>query len=345
MQALRGVGSHARAAARWRAPLALAADSQATRQPPHHIGTRAGLQCLTTPLPISLSPLRPTVRAVAAQAGPEPGQGGGSQGSSSSAGSRSTAAPGEGEGDRGTGLGSDSGELKRGSDNVQFTWRSAVFTCGVAGGCLWYYDYLRRKKENEQRAVVKTERIGTPRLGGPFELVDRKGVARTDEDYKGQYMLIYFGFSFCPDICPQEMEKQTRVIELLDEFFGPVATPVFISVDPKRDNPKQVDDYCKEFHPRLVGLTGTPEQVKKVSRAYRVYYNEGLKNSEKDYLIDHSIIHYFMGKNGKFIDFFGKNMTAKEMADKMKQHILEDQEKAKQRKQRRGVESVGEEDD
>jgi len=273
-------------------------------------------------------------RATAASSGPEP-EGAGASASSPGRGGTAGDRPRPGED-----LGPDSGELRRGGDNVQFTWRSAVFTCVVAGGCLGYYDYLKRRKESESRAVTRHERIGTPRLGGSFELVDRKGETRTDEDLKGQYLLIYFGFTFCPDICPQEMEKQTRVIELLDKALGQIATPVFISVDPKRDSPAQVDDYCKEFHPRLVGLTGTPEQVKSVSRAYRVYYNEGVKNSEKDYLIDHSIIHYFVGKNGKFIDFFGKNMTAQEMADKMRQHILQDQEKAKQRKQRRGVESA-----
>merc|ERR1712176_666977 len=137
---------------------------------------------------------------------------------------------------------------------------------------------------------------------------------------------------------------QTRAIELVDESVGPVALPVFISIDPKRDTPPVVDEYCQEFHPRIVGLTGTSEQVKKVSRAYRVYYNEGVKASDQDYLIDHSIIHYFVGKNGKFIDFFGKNMTAKEMADKMLLHIRNDQEKAKMRKERRGVEAVDEDD-
>lgn len=245
----------------------------------------------------------------------------------------------------GTDLGPDSGELKQGGDNVQFTWRSALFTCGVAGACLLYYEHLRRRKEAESRAMVKHERIGTPRLGGPFDLLDRNGNPCTAEDLKGQYLLIYFGFSFCPDICPQEMEKQTFAVELIDKALGPVLTPVFISVDPKRDTPQVVDEYCKEFHPRIVGLTGTQEQVKQVSRAYRVYYNEGVKNSEKDYLIDHSIIHYFVGKNGKFIEFFGKNMTAKEMADKIKHIILEDMEKAKRRKERRGVESADEEDE
>lgn len=230
------------------------------------------------------------------------------------------------------------GERRRNPDSVVFTWKSAIFTCFVGGACVWYFDYLKEKKEAESRAITTQERIGLPRLGGPFELVDRKGNTVTEKDFLGQYLLIYFGFTFCPDICPQEMEKQSRAIELLDEEFGPIATPIFISVDPKRDKPALVDDYCKDFHPRIVGLTGTPEQVKKVSRAYRVYYNEGLKTDEEDYLVDHSIIHYFVGKNGKFIDFFGKNMTAKEMAEKMRAHIRQDQEKQKQRKKRRGVE-------
>jgi len=242
-------------------------------------------------------------------------------------------------------LGPDAGEVKTENENVQFTWRSTFFTVLVGGFCLWYYDHLKNRKESESRAITTSERLGTPRLGGPFELVDRKGKPKTDQDYRGEYLLIYFGFTFCPDICPQEMEKQTRVIELLDAEFGPVATPVFISIDPKRDTPELVDEYCTEFHPRIAGLTGTQEQVKKVSRAYRVYYNEGIKTDDTDYLIDHSIIHYFVGKNGKFIDFFGKNMTAKEMAEKMRARIVQDAEKAKNRKQRRGVESADEDDD
>jgi len=241
-------------------------------------------------------------------------------------------------------MGPDSGEIKRGGDNIQFTWRSALFTVFIAGGCLGYYEFLKNRKEQQMRAVTKHERIGTPKLGGPFELLDRKGKAVTEKDFLGKYLLIYFGFTFCPDICPQEMEKQTRAIEIVEEKFGPVAVPVFISVDPARDDVAQVDSYCKEFHPRIQGLTGTPEQIKKVSRAYRVYFNQGVTNSEKDYLIDHSIIHYWVGKNGKFIDFFGKNMTAQEMADKMIQTILEDQQKKADRKARRGVESEDEEE-
>lgn len=229
----------------------------------------------------------------------------------------------------------DKGELKKGADNVQFTWAGAIFTVVMCGGCLLYYEFLRHRKQNETRAVTRSERIGVPKLGGPFELLDRKGVVRTDADFKGQFLLIYFGFSNCPDICPQEMEKQTQAIEMVEKEFGPIAVPIFISVDPKRDTVKVVDEYCKEFHPRIVGLTGTPEQVKQVSRAYRVYFHAA-PGDDKDYLIDHSIIHYFMGKNGKFIDFFGKNMTAQEMADKMKQAILENKAEEEDKKERRG---------
>lgn len=236
----------------------------------------------------------------------------------------------------------DGEKLREGFDNVQFTWRTSLYTCGLVGVFLLYHEYIKHRQDADARALVQHERIGTPKLGGPFDLVNRKGGRTTDEDLKGQYLLIYFGFVMCPDICPQEMEKQTNTIELLDAEFGPVATPVFISVDPKRDTPEEVDKYLQEFHPRAVGLTGTAEEIKQVSRSYRVYYNEGTKNSEKDYLIDHSIIHYFMGKDGLFVDFFGKNMTAREMADKMKVKIAADQEKARKRKERRGVESVDE---
>jgi cytochrome oxidase Cu insertion factor (SCO1/SenC/PrrC family) len=234
------------------------------------------------------------------------------------------------------------GLLRQGKE-VQFLWNTFDLAL-VGAGVLGAFEYVRKQKRDQSRAVTTQDRIGTPKLGGPFELVDRKGKTVKDTDLHGQYLLLYFGFTFCPDICPQEMDKQTVAIELLDKEFGAVATPVFISIDPNRDNVAAVDDYCKEFHPRIVGLTGTKEQIKKVSRAYRVYYNEGIKSGESDYLIDHSIIHYFIGPNGKFIDFFGKNMTAKEMAEKMRARILADKERVQKRKERRGVESADDED-
>lgn len=101
--------------------------------------------------------------------------------------------------------------------------------------------------------------------------------------------------------------------------------PVFISIDPGRDSVAQVTSYCAEFHPRLLGLTGTLASIKKVTRAFRVYYNEGIRTDDsEDYLVDHSIIHYFMDRNGKFVEFFGKNMNVNEMFDKISGYIDKD---------------------
>ncbi|XP_952475.1 sco1/2-like protein, putative [Theileria annulata] len=164
------------------------------------------------------------------------------------------------------------------------------------------------------RTIVTEERYGTPQLGGSFKLIDQDGVTRSSEEFKGKYMLIYFGFCNCPDICPEEMDKQTQVVNTLDKQFGPIIQPVFISVDPKRDVPRVLKNYVKDYHPRLVALTGTPEMIKDVTRKFRVYYNEGIKATEQDYLIDHSIIHYLMDKDGNFLEFYGKNTNSQEMA-------------------------------
>ncbi|KAL8444388.1 hypothetical protein Emag_005483 [Eimeria magna] len=119
----------------------------------------------------------------------------------------------------------------------------------------------------------------------------------------GKYVLIYFGFSFCPDICPKELEKLTQIINLIDKEHGEVVQPIFITVDPARDTVAQVAEYCKDFHPRLIGLTGTPglwgsglqSQIKDVTRKFRVYFNQTARTGDEDYLVDHSIIQYFMG--------------------------------------------------
>lgn len=237
---------------------------------------------------------------------------------------------------KGTALGPE--ETKK--QSIQYTWRSAAATTLVCAGLFAYFQYLLKSQEAEKRAVVRHERIGVPKLGAPWTLYGPTGAPVTSEDLQGQYLLIYFGFSFCPDICPQEMDKQTEVIHKLDEAIGPVVTPVFITVDPNRDSVAQVANYIQDFHPRMVGLTGTPEQITKVTRAFRVYYNEGIRVEEEDYLVDHSIIHYFMDKNGKFLEFFGKNMTADEMVVKMKQLIAQEEQAVQDRKAKRSA-SIG----
>lgn len=216
--------------------------------------------------------------------------------------------------------------------NFQFTLAQAgvVFAAGSAILAMVKMGEMamERRKRASQQAIVSEEHIGTPKLGGPWTLYDSRTAAPfTSEDLKGKYQLIYFGFTYCPDICPEELEKQKTIVENIDRALikmgkpAGLVQPLFITVDPKRDTLAQTRMYVEEFHPKLIGLTGPPELVKRVTRLFRVYYNEGIRTSnadgEEDYLVDHSIIHYLMGPNNEFVDFYGKNFTAEEITQKI----------------------------
>jgi len=211
----------------------------------------------------------------------------------------------------------------------QFSWKGTAITICTATGMLAYLSFLVSQKRQRQQklCMVEHDSTGTPKLGGPFTLYNQEGRVFTDKDLRGKYALIYFGFSFCPDICPEEMEKQAMVVERADKKLGEVVTPVFITCDPMRDTIAQVRDYIKDFHPRLIGLTGTTDQVKMITRSFRVYFNEGLRHDGEDYLVDHSIIHYLLDPQGKFLDFYGKNLTTEEMVKKLETTIREDMKK------------------
>src|SRR3984957_12449011 len=138
-------------------------------------------------------------------------------------------------------------------------------------------------------------------VGGPFSLIDGDGKPVTDQTWRGKYMLVYFGYTYCPDVCPTTL---TSVAAALDKL-GPKADqiqPLFITVDPKRDTPAVVKQYAAAFSPRLIGLTGTPEQIAVAAKEYRVYYAEHRTGpGPDDYSMDHSSILYLMGPDGKFI--------------------------------------------
>ena len=196
---------------------------------------------------------------------------------------------------------------------------------------------MNKRKQANQTAVVSEEKIGKPKLGGPWTLYDSKtALPFTTEDLKGKYWICYFGFTYCPDICPEELEKQKAVIEGVDkalagEGLSGIVQPVFITIDPKRDTLAQCRMYVKEFHPRLLGLTGAPEHIKRVTRLFRVYYNEGIRTTndtgDEDYLVDHSIIHYLMSPENELVDFYGKNLTADEMVEKIVSEIRKDRKR------------------
>ena len=204
---------------------------------------------------------------------------------------------------------------------------------------------MERRKRASQTAVVSEERIGKPKLGGPWTLYDSNTAkAFTADDLKGKFQLVYFGFTYCPDVCPEEMQKQSIVVDAVEKALKEsVIQPLFITVDPKRDTLAQTRMYVKEFHPRLIGLTGAPDQIRKVTRLFRVYYNEGIRTAnpegEEDYLVDHSIIHYLMGPDNQLIDFYGKNYTAEEMSQKIINEInrYRHEQKTAQKKTKSGI--------
>lgn len=156
--------------------------------------------------------------------------------------------------------------------------------------------------------------VGQALIGGPFTLTDHSGKRVTDQDFRGRYMLVFFGFTYCPDVCPSGLQVIAAALDKL----GPQAdriTPIFISIDPERDTPAQLASYVKSFHPRLIGLTGTPAEIEPVIKAYRVYVKkvEDAK-STAGYTIDHSTFIYLMGPDGAYRTHFTHATSVDAMA-------------------------------
>jgi len=163
---------------------------------------------------------------------------------------------------------------------------------------------------------------GKALIGGPFTLVGRDGKTVTDRNFRGKYLLVFFGFTHCPDICPAELQVMSAA---LDEL-GPKANdviPIFITLDPERDTPRAVSDYVMNFGPRFVGLTGSPEQIADAAKAYRVTYSKFQEEGAKpdDYSVDHSALVYFMGKNGEYLDHFAYGTPAAKMAENLRGYL------------------------
>jgi protein SCO1/2 len=155
-------------------------------------------------------------------------------------------------------------------------------------------------------------------IGGPFTLQDGSGKPVTDRDFRGKYMLVYFGYTFCPDVCPTTLNA---VADAMDKL-GPASSriqPVFITVDPKRDTPQVVKQYAAAFGPRIVGLTGTAEQIAEAAKEYRVYYAEHRTGSgPNDYSMDHSSVLYLMNPEGAFVAPVRADQSGDEIAANLK---------------------------
>ncbi|KAI9858298.1 MAG: Cu-binding protein [Trichoglossum hirsutum] len=202
-----------------------------------------------------------------------------------------------------------------------FSWKAGALFLLSGAGMILYFRYEKSRIERK-RIADATKGVGKPKVGGKFELVDQEANPYTNDDMKGKFALVYFGFTHCPDICPEELDKMAEMIDLVQARSGRVLRPVFITCDPARDTPAVIKSYLKEFHPALVGLTGTWEQIKAVCKAYRVYFSTppNVKPGQ-DYLVDHSIYFYLMDPEGDFVEAIGRQHSSERAAKIITDHI------------------------
>lgn len=159
------------------------------------------------------------------------------------------------------------------------------------------------------------------KIGGPFTLTDHHGNTVTDKDFRGKYMAVFFGYTYCPDVCPTNLSTIASALDMLPPEKAKQIVPIFISVDTHRDTPEVLADYVPLFHEQIVGLTGTPEQIKDVARLYKAYYAKSEIKDADNYLIDHSAITYLMGPDGNYLTIFRHGIAPEAMAKQLDQLI------------------------
>jgi len=157
-------------------------------------------------------------------------------------------------------------------------------------------------------------------IGGPFDLIDQNGRHRTDAEFRGKFLLLYFGYTYCPDICPTDLMAISSAINLLGTA-GNEVQPIFITVDPERDTVKQLADYVSSFHPRLIGLTGAASDIRKVALAYKVFYAKIEAEHGEPYAIDHTGFIYLVGRDGKYLGFFPPGTIPERMVEIISQQL------------------------
>lgn len=182
---------------------------------------------------------------------------------------------------------------------------------GMVGG-LWAYSQMSAGPADPFSAC-RQGAVGGGAIGGPFTLVNGDGQTVTDADVITKPTILYFGYTFCPDVCPFDNARNAEAVDLL-EGMGKDVQPVFISIDPARDTPEVVKDFAANLHPRMIGLTGSPEQVKAASNAYKTYF-KAQPAEDEFYLVDHSTFTYLVLPEVGFVEFYKREATPQQMAE------------------------------
>ena len=187
-----------------------------------------------------------------------------------------------------------------------------LLVAAIAGGLIWH------ESENIP-GLGRTVTSGSIAVGGPFQLTDQDGKARASGDFRGKYMLIYFGYSNCPDVCPTTLAVMAQALDKLGNDANRIV-PVFITIDPEHDTPAILKQYMAAFGPRFVGLTGNPTQIAAVEKTYRVYAKKQPLPGGK-YGMDHSSVIYLMGPDGRLVSFYDELIPAADLAKDLKEKI------------------------
>ncbi len=160
---------------------------------------------------------------------------------------------------------------------------------------------------------------GRGSVGGPFTLTDQTGRQRSDSEFRGKLMIVYFGYTFCPDVCPTDLMAITQALDALGPVAGDIQ-PVFITIDPERDT-KGLADYVAAFHHSLIGLTGSPEEIRKVANSYKAFYVKVPADGSMDYSIDHTGVIYLMGRRGEYLGFMPPQTNPDRLTEILRKYL------------------------
>jgi cytochrome oxidase Cu insertion factor (SCO1/SenC/PrrC family) len=188
-----------------------------------------------------------------------------------------------------------------------------LLVAAMAGGLIWH------ESENVP-GLGRTVTSGVIQVGGPFQLTDQDGKPRASADFRGRYQLIYFGYSFCPDVCPTTLGVMSAALDKMGVDAKRIV-PIFITIDPERDSPAVLKKYMAAFGPEFVGLTGSPANIAGVEKAYRVYAKKQPLDGKSGYGMDHSSVIYLMGPDGRLVSFYDELISPDALAKDLKAKI------------------------
>lgn len=196
-----------------------------------------------------------------------------------------------------------------------------AFGLGILGVAAYYFNSAPKSY------VTSVTERSLPNLGGAFKLIDQFGKVRTDKEFKGKFMLIYFGYTFCPDVCPLGLQNISKAFDKLITDLDHIV-PLFITIDPERDTVDNLKIYAQNWHSSFIMLTGTQEEINTVLKAYKVYAVKAKPDGTMaDYLMDHSALVYLVDPSGKFVDYFPHTTEPDEIVKIIQKHLIKNYNK------------------